>query len=578
MRLKAQDILKTENHRFLSRISRDESGSMTVFGLLVFFMILIIGGLAVDVMHSEMRRTRLQDTLDRAILSASSLTQDLAPEEVVRDYFEVSGLENHLGDISVDAGLGYKSVAATASASVNTHFMRLVGVDSLSYAAASGGEERIGGVEISMVLDVSGSMNSNNRLGNLKVAAKEFIDTLTDTTEPGNLSFSIVPYATQVSAPPELVAQMNVSNEHNYSNCVNFDSGDFRTSGIDFNSTLDRTMHFYPWGSTDKRTHSVPQPFSTSEYAICPPSSDNSRKIQVLQNDATALKAFIDSMTARGNTSIDLGMKWGTALLDPTMQGAVSDLIDDDFIPDDFDGRPYGYDEGETIKVIVLMTDGQNTSQYYVNQNKRVGASGVWFNPSDNRYSVNTGPDIYDRDRDGDRDEDIYFWVHNQQWHDQAYGDGSYETTQTVRRCVRWRRNGSCRRYRNVQETVTVQGGDAVSLSYGDLFAFTSMYRNAGSNFGPWMGRSAALNEWYYGAYSYVGSGTKNTRTQDICNAAKAQGIVVYTIGFEAPSSGQAVIRNCASSDSHYFDVRGLQIRDAFSSIAASIRQLRLTL
>ena len=180
MRLKAQDILKTENHRFLSRISRDESGSMTVFGLLVFFMILIIGGLAVDVMHSEMRRTRLQDTLDRAILSASSLTQDLAPEEVVRDYFEVSGLENHLGDISVDAGLGYKSVAATASASVNTHFMRLVGVDSLSYAAASGGEERIGGVEISMVLDVSGSMNSNNRLSNLKVAAKEFIDTLTD--------------------------------------------------------------------------------------------------------------------------------------------------------------------------------------------------------------------------------------------------------------------------------------------------------------------------------------------------------------------------------------------------------------
>lgn len=577
MRRVAQDLPASWHHRIAARLLRDETGSMTVFGLMVFMIILVVGGLAVDVMHSEMRRTRVQDTLDRAILSASSLTQELPPEEVVRDYFRVTGMEEHLGDISVDAGLGYKSVAATARGTINTNFMRLVGVDTLNFAAASGGEERIGGVEISMVLDVSGSMNWNGRLPNLKVAAKEFIDTLTDTTEPGNLSFSIVPYATQVSAPPELFAEMNVSDEHNYSNCVNFAAGDFRSAGIDFNNTLSRTMHFYPWGSTDKRTNANPQPFATSEGTICPPSTDSSRQIQVLQNDSDALKSYIDSLTATGNTSIDLGMKWGVALLDPSMQGAVSNLVDSNRVPADFDGRPYRYDEGETIKVIVLMTDGQNTSQYYVDSTKRAGASGVWFNPTDGRYSVNTGPDIYDRDRDGNRVEDIFYWVHNGQWHDHAYGAGTYEITQTVRRCVRWRRNGTCRRYRDREETVIVQGGDAVALSFGDLFAYTAMYRIAGSFFGPWMGRSAALNEWYYGAYSYVGQSTKNARTQDICNAAKEQGIVVYTIGFEAPSSGQTVIRNCASSVSHYYDVQGLEIRDAFSSIAASIRQLRLT-
>jgi hypothetical protein len=91
------------------------------------------------------------------------------------------------------------------------------------------------------------------------------------------------------------------------------------------------------------------------------------------------------------------------------------------------------------------------------------------------------------------------------------------------------------------------------------------------------MGNSAAKNSWYYGVYDSWGTSTKNARTKAICDAAKARGIVVYTIGFEAPSGGVSVLKDCASSDAHYFDVQGLEISDAFASIATSIRQLRLT-
>ena len=69
----------------------------------------------------------------------------------------------------------------------------------------------------------------------------------------------------------------------------------------------------------------------------------------------------------------------------------------------------------------------------------------------------------------------------------------------------------------------------------------------------------------------------KNNRTDAICSAAKAQGIIVFTIGFEAPYNGRTVLKNCASSDAHYFDVKGLEISEAFASIATSIRKLRLT-
>ena len=82
---------------------------------------------------------------------------------------------------------------------------------------------------------------------------------------------------------------------------------------------------------------------------------------------------------------------------------------------------------------------------------------------------------------------------------------------------------------------------------------------------------------WYNRLYSYVGDSTKDSRTLAVCDAAKEKGIVVFTIGFEAPWRGQQVLQQCASSASHYYDVDGLEISDAFASIASAIRQLRLT-
>ncbi|MCC5973288.1 MAG: Tad domain-containing protein [Rubellimicrobium sp.] len=70
-----------------SGFARDEAGSMTVFSMFVFLIILIVGGLAVDVMRYEHRRVHLQNTADRAVLAAGSLRQPNDPEEVVREYF-----------------------------------------------------------------------------------------------------------------------------------------------------------------------------------------------------------------------------------------------------------------------------------------------------------------------------------------------------------------------------------------------------------------------------------------------------------------------------------------------------------
>ena len=71
----------------------------------------------------------------------------------------------------------------------------------------------------------------------------------------------------------------------------------------------------------------------------------------------------------------------------------------------------------------------------------------------------------------------------------------------------------------------------------------------------------------------------KNNMMSDVCTATKNNGVVVYTIGFEIDPGGTAEtnLRNCASSVAHYYRAEGINITDAFSSIASNVVNLRLT-
>lgn len=520
----------------LRTFRRDDSGVMAYPTVAFFLAMLAVGGIGVDLMRMERDRTVLQYTLDRAVLAAADLDQTQPPAVVVQDYLNKAGLGEYYQEPIVESGLGYKRVQATIDATFEAHLLRFSNGNDLPVFATSKAEESIDGLEISLVLDVSGSMNSNSRLSNLKVAAKDFIDTMVANTTDGKMSISVVPYATQVSLPDDLIDQYTTVGENPYSNCINFEAAEYNSASLSTLDTLERSMHFTPWGysNRDMRT------YYSSPRLINSPVCDEraSREILPLQKDATTLKNFIQNLSAGGNTSIDVGMKWGTALLDPSARPAISAISTGigASVPGDFSDRPAEYSDSDTIKIIVLMTDGQNTSQYYVDDDHRDGPSGVWYNSHYKSYST------YDS-RYGGR----YFFHYNNNWYNEPYGNGSG------------------------------QSGTAIELNYAELFARTSLKYTYRYIFYEWMNFYDARDEWYYGIYSSHGNSTKNARTRSVCEAAKAKGIVVYTIGFEAPSNGVAVLRDCASSDAHYFDVDGLEIKDAFASIATSIRQLRLT-
>ena len=158
-----------------ARFARSEDGGMIALGLIFFTLMVMMGGLAVDLMRYEAVRTQLQQTSDRAALAAASLRQKRTPASVVEDYFAKAGLSEYLQSVTPLVTLNAKSVDIVARAEVHPFFMPMLGIDEMTAPANSGAMERITDVEISLVLDISGSMDNNNRMENIRTAASDFV-------------------------------------------------------------------------------------------------------------------------------------------------------------------------------------------------------------------------------------------------------------------------------------------------------------------------------------------------------------------------------------------------------------------
>ena len=459
--------------RKLARFHQEEDGVFVAFSLFVMLIILSVSGIGVDTMRFEMERTRLQNTIDRAVLAAANLDQSLTPKAVVEDYFVKAGITNVVPVVDPKTGVGYKSVNAKASKVIKTQFMHMSGVDTLTIPAEATAEERVPKVEISLVVDISGSMKDNSRLTNLKDAAEIFVNSVINPSTTNRVSVNFIPYSEHVNVGPDIMKELNVNQVHNYSHCIEFDNSDFDSAALNKSKTYQQMQH-YQWNY-----YSIESGYAqnTRYDTVCP--RYNYERVTVMSQNATALINQIKALKPRAGTQIFLGMKWAAAMLDPSFQTINAKLATLGKSDNNFNTRPAAHTDSKTLKTIVLMTDGENSSTQRINSQVYANSSHYahWDNYNFNYYLSNY---VYSNQR-------LY---------------------------------------------------------------------------------------WYWQKYSAT---TGDSLLQDICDAAKDKGIVIWTVGFETTTHGEDEMRECASSPSHYFDVEGLQIKDAFQSIARQINQLRLT-
>ncbi|MEP5154010.1 Tad domain-containing protein [Planktotalea sp.] len=463
------DEENAQSHSLCRAFKEEESGTLVIFAVFMVLMILMMAGIGIDLMRSERDRTILQHTLDRAILAAADLDQEQAPAKVVDDYFEAAGLDSFLSSVSVDQGLNYKTIGAEAQSITTTAFMKMAGVDTLNATAAGVAEERIANVEISMVLDISGSMSSGSRMPQLRAAATSFVDTVLSPSNEDLVSVSLVPYSQHVNVGPLIYDELNMNHRHDYSHCVEMNDSEYSTTELDLNTTYDQMQHFQ-WNYSGS---------NSLTDTICPRYSYE--RITPFSQDADALNAQIAQLQPRAGTQIFMGMKWAAAMLDPAFNPVVTALANSNDVDDAFSDRPAAFTDPETLKTVVLMTDGQNSSASRIES---------WAYDSSSDY---------------------YHWSRYNLWY--------------------------------------------------------YLYRNVSSR---------SRSSFYETKYT---ASQGDTLLDNICEAAKDKGIVIWSIGFEVEENSDAadVMESCASSPSHFFLVEGIEISDAFDAIARQINQLRLT-
>ncbi len=573
---------------------REEGGTMIVFGLTIFVMMLWAGGMAIDFMRFEHDRARIQYTLDRAALAAASLKQPLDCEDVAEDYFEKAGLANTTVNVTGTCSQLSRTVEVAAETEVKSLFMNLMGIRSMKAAATSTAEENIQDVEISLVLDVSGSMGWDDATGNqsklaaLQTAANEFLTTLLTADNEDRVSINIIPYNMQVNAGEDVLDLLNVTDEHDYSNCVDFQLADFATVEIsadvaggggganlgDLSITdgtggvmgtadeLQRTGHFDPYYTTINHP-SVSSDDNVSRSFVCP--NSEASEITLMSQDLASLTDVVDGLSAGGNTSIDLGVKWGSYFLNPSANVLLSALPDgstaltphgpgflddngdpartDSEIPAAFSERPYAYDRDRTIKIMVVMTDGVNTTQYTLDEDYAEGDSTLYIDENHPGESQGKWLSHY-KWRPGSNNN--YFMSRGNYYED--YFSGSPRHSYHDRK-LSWPEvwNMMCVKY------------------FANYFNYVRDWNSS---------------EYYNtrdDVMDYIYASSKNTRLDNACTAAKDEGVLIFAIGFEVSDTSATVMRNCASSASNFFRVEGQEISDAFGAIAQTIQRLKLT-
>ncbi len=351
----------------LTDFRNDERGGILAFYIIMFLTMMIGGGMAIDFIRHEIQREAMQSALDRGVLAATGNAQTsnpLTPSELataeqiaidtVRSYVQIAGFNPDTQGVVVTPVFSptSKRINVVSTFSVDTYFLRLSGIDVLNGNAASAATLAANQIELSLIVDISASMEGA-KIANLRSAATNFANLMLAGNRSDYTSLSLVPFSGQVAAPDSIMQSYNYNRWHTYSSCVDFAPSDFSTLAIGRSTPLTQTKHW----STDGVGG---QGIRNGSY-FCP---KDRLAILPLSNSLTDVNNAISRLVATGETASDLGMKWGVNLLDPDSQFLVDDLITRNAVNPIFAGRPAAYTDQTTLKFAILMTDGANSTQW----------------------------------------------------------------------------------------------------------------------------------------------------------------------------------------------------------------------
>lgn len=474
---------------WFKRLRKAERGNVVMIFALSLIPIFAVAGSAIDLSRIQTAKIQTSALLDQAVLSATNLSSTEDPVDLVETWMESQisqfGYRTEDLEVQVDAvvALNSKSVSATATLTVDTAIMHMFGTDQVTIQVSSAAVQSIPNIEIAMVLDISSSMRGS-RLSSLKTASNEFVDImLTDTTKDAT-SISVVPFGGTVNIGTTLFNKFAVRttdfgtiidpSEAQYDIGTGVEAADFRFTGA--NTCIEAVQTDYSTAMLPNYGRAQVPDFWRwwNNHPWCP---EDASAVFLNSNDATALKSHLNGMVLSDGTGMDIGALWGLKSISPSFRGELGG---------DFSNRPLDFNEEQSKKVMIIMTDGAITAQ---NRPEDTSIGNVHSN-----RPTNNAPHVSAISNQGNR--------------------SNMQTTRTR--------------------------GNATTTSANN---------------------------------SGVG------RFKKSCEAAKAENVLVFTIGFQisAGSLPDEILEECASAPEFYYHVEGLDLSATFSAIASQVNALRIT-
>lgn len=182
-----------------------ERGAVAVIVALAAIPMVIAGGLAIDLSRAYLVKSRLSHALDAAGLAVGSMRTTSSDPTYLEAQFNTFFTANYAAsEIGTTSNLTFVDnggvLTITGQASVDTVFMSIVGIDTITVASSAEITVETNGLELVMVLDNTGSMSSSSKMTNMKAAALDLIDILFgDETTPDLLKVALVPFDNTVN-------------------------------------------------------------------------------------------------------------------------------------------------------------------------------------------------------------------------------------------------------------------------------------------------------------------------------------------------------------------------------------------
>lgn len=324
-------------------------------------VMLACAGAAVDFNEANRTQTKLQSAADAAVMAA---TQARGLSDTDREQRAVSNfLANTAKDVTVSsvipvANFSSGKASITATATYKTTFLRVVGIKTLPVAAKSVAVSVGKKIEMTLVTDITGSMNDKRngtrKIDGLKSAAKDMLDiVMPGGTQSDDFRVALVPfsnyvnvdtYASAVTGLSATISGFGNSTRHLIT-CVTERTGSqaytdaMPGAGQYVGSVGSGNSNYDSNGGCDR---SGGGSGGSSMPAIVP-----------LTSDKNALLSTINSFTPGGSTAGHLGTMWGWYMISPNWNSVwnlstpISSAGDEQY-----------------MKVVVILTDGEYNTQY----------------------------------------------------------------------------------------------------------------------------------------------------------------------------------------------------------------------